>query len=157
MKKAEKALSVIEKTITTLFVSTIVSTIFFQVLVRYVFKISVSWLEELARFTFIWSALFGGALAYNKGVLHKIEILEEKLPKRYSTIIEKINPFFILFILGILLIYGIKLSAFVYSQLSPALRISMTFVYTAVPFSSSIMLIITIINFIKLFRSRNKK
>lgn len=138
-------------------VSVIILSIFAQVLSRYVFKISISWLEELARFTFIWAALYGGSIAYRKGVLHKFEIAYGAISPRIPQVLGIVTRIAILFFLGVLIIYGFKLSFFVYNQFSPALAIRMTYVYLAVPVAAVMMFISTVLDISRVFRSEGQE
>ncbi|MBU8912850.1 MAG: TRAP transporter small permease, partial [Spirochaetales bacterium] len=141
-----KYLGYVELGVVFVLVSVIILSIFAQVLSRYVFKISISWLEELARFTFIWAALYGGSIAYRKGVLHKFEIAYGAISPRIPQVLGIVTRIAILFFLGVLIIYGFKLSFFVYNQFSPALTIRMTYVYLAVPVAAVMMFISTVLD-----------
>ncbi len=144
-----KYLGYLEICVVFVLVSIIVLSIFTQVLTRYVFKISISWLEELARFSFIWAALYGGSIAYRRGALHRFEIHFSAISPRVSQLITGVTDLLILFFLSVLIIFGFKLSLFVYNQYSPALFIRMTYVYLAVPVSAGMMFISTVIDIAK--------
>lgn len=151
-----KYLGYIEICVVFLLVSVIVMSIFTQVLTRYIFKISISWLEELARFSFIWAALYGGSIAYRRGVLHRFEVPFSAISPRVSQLVGGITDLLILFLLGVLIIFGFKLSLFVYNQYSPALFIRMTYVYLAVPVSAGMMFISTVIDIVKVITKGRK-
>lgn len=49
-----------------------------------VFGISLTWAEEMARYCFLWSAFFGAAYGFRKGVHISVTMLIEKFPKKIS-------------------------------------------------------------------------
>lgn len=58
----------------------IVLLVFMGVLSRYLFHYSIAWSEELARFMFLWGALFGAASACKTGQHGGIPLLVDKFP-----------------------------------------------------------------------------
>ncbi|MDL0089792.1 TRAP transporter small permease [Campylobacter gastrosuis] len=53
---------------------------FVNVVMRYCFNSGFSWAGELTNYLFIWSAFFGAAYGFNKGIHISITILVEKFP-----------------------------------------------------------------------------
>ena len=143
-KGIARYLELLELGVVTILISTIIVSIFVQVLSRYVFTVSISWLEELARFAFIWAALYGGSIAYRRGVLHKFEIPFDKISSGLQRGINIVTKVLVLFFLGVLIVFGMKLSIFVYNQFSPALSLRMTYIYLAVPVSAAMMFAATV-------------
>ena len=115
--------------------------VFIQVFSRYLFEISLSWPEELARYCFVWSSLLGAAIAAEKRKLHDIDLGFNKLPEGVKPFVEFVTHVLVCALLLVLLIYGIKLTAMVHSQESPAMEIRMSYVYSAIPVSAALMLI----------------
>lgn len=115
-------------------------TIFIQVLARYVFHHSLAFSEELARYLFVYTAFFGTAVVSKNDGHIVMEALTSKLKKnvaKYAKIVAYICT--IIFVI-ILFCYGIRMMVISSLQLSPALRISMSFVYFAIPSSAFVML-----------------
>ncbi|EGY76342.1 TRAP transporter small permease [Peptoniphilus indolicus] len=118
--------------IITVFLALIISCVL-QVFTRFILNSSLSWTEELARYSFIWANLLGAALCTknksNATVSVVIENINEKNRKKLSLIINILT----ILIGTILIVFGSKVAWAVRTQLSPALRISMAFVYMAAP------------------------
>lgn len=53
---------------------------FVNVVARYVFNSGWTWAGELTNYLFIWSAFFGAAYGFNRGIHISITILVEKFP-----------------------------------------------------------------------------
>ena len=115
--------------------------IFLQVVMRYVFRNSLSWSEELARYVFLWQIWLGASFAVKEHRHLRIEMIVEKLHGRN-------RQFFELFVLLVwfgfsvfLALKGSELSMLLFKrgQVSPAMRIPMGFAYASVPVGCTLM------------------
>ena len=82
------ALDWIEKYLVVFFCAGIVLLIFFGVLSRFVFHYSIAWSEELARYFFLWGALFGAAAACKTGQHGGIPLLVDRFSPGARRIVE---------------------------------------------------------------------
>jgi TRAP-type C4-dicarboxylate transport system permease small subunit len=115
-----------------------------QVIFRYVINLPLFWTEELARYCLVWSSLLGSAVAVKRGQHIAVDIFMEHMPpmlRRWLTITAFIS---VAAILTIILWGGIQLVAITRAQISPALRVSMSVPYLAVPVGAALMLLHTI-------------
>lgn len=151
-EKVRKSLLYVEWTLAGIFLFVMTSSVFLEVLVRYVFAFSLSWPEEVARFSFIWCSLVGGAIAMERNKLHEIDILFDRLPEGVKPLVVFLVNILVLCILLVLFVYGIKLIGVVHRQVSPAMEIRMSYVYSAVPFAAGCMLITHTLNVIETLR-----
>ena len=117
------------------------TAVFLQVFSRYIFHFSLSWPEELARFCFVWASLMGAAIAAEKKKLHDIDLGYNLLADTVKPFVSLASHLLICLLLIVLLIYGIELTQMVHAQESPAMEIRMSYVYSAIPVSASLMLI----------------
>lgn len=119
--------------------STMTIMIVLQVISRYVFKSSLSFSEELARYMFIWSVLLGSAMCLKRRSHVNVEIVMAYAPniiKKYGGLVANILSlvFYI-----ILVYYGFIVVGVTMNQTSPALGIKMGYVYLSIPLSGIIM------------------
>ena len=140
-EKFRKGLLYVEWTLAGVFLSIMTLSVFLEVLARYVLHVSLSWPEEVARFSFIWCSLVGASITMERRKLHDIDLVFEHLPKMMKPFVALLVDFLVLGILSVLLLYGAKLTALVHLQISPAMEIRMSYVYSAIPFASALMLI----------------
>lgn len=120
--------------------------IFLQVVYRYVLADSLSFSEELARCMFVWSVAMGSALALRSRSHIGVEILVERLPKRFAYSAKLVGSFLSLIFFGLLIWYGFDMVLETMDQESAALEISMGYVYLAVPLSGIVLFICEIKN-----------
>jgi len=113
--------------------------IFLQVIFRYVLHNSLTFSEELARYLFVWTVFLGSAVvAKNNGHI-TVGALARRLTgakARYIKIVAYISA---MVFVSILFFQGIKMMILVSFQHSPALGISMSWVYLAIPVSMFVM------------------
>lgn len=136
MEKFKKFIDFIDKIttwITCCVVGIMVLMVSLQVISRYIFHNSLSFTEELARYMFIWSVFMGSVLAMNQrkhvGMTFFAELFKGTA-KRVEQLIADIctNIFFLL-----LLVFGSLMVKNAIAQYTPALNISFSLVYLAVP------------------------
>jgi C4-dicarboxylate transporter, DctQ subunit len=70
----------INQTMAVLGLSVGVLLAFINVILRYVFDMSLTWAAELTNYLFIWSALFGAAYGFKQGAHISVTLLIEKFP-----------------------------------------------------------------------------
>lgn len=120
-----------------------ITVIFFQVVMRYVFKNSLTWSEELARYIFLWQCWIGASYAVKKGAHIRIEILANKCVGQKRIVFEILIAL-IWFSFAFFLAYtGMQITGFVFKsgQLSPAMRVPMGYAYASVPVGGLLMTI----------------
>ncbi len=119
--------------------------VFFQVLFRYVFRISAPWTEELARFAFIWATFLGAGIAFAEGGHIRVSFLVDKFTTpRGNAAIRLLADFFCFWLLGMYVVKGTALSLRLISmgQTSPAMpSLLMGAVYLAIPIGSFLMIL----------------
>jgi C4-dicarboxylate transporter DctQ subunit len=112
----------------------IVGVTFIQVLFRYIFKLSLAWSEELARYLFLWLASLASAYAFKTKSHFALRFLVNRfgkgLQKLTNTLVTSVVALF-------LMIFIWKATEFTISmakQVAPSTQMSM-----AVPYSSAIV------------------
>jgi len=131
-----------------LLVLTIIITlaVFSQVVTRYVIDYPLPFSEELARFLVVWIAFLGGAIAVRQkaliGMDAVIKLLPKALQKTTNVLVFVITTVFLI----TLMISGIYMVEQTANQLSPAMSLSMSIPYLAIPIGSFFMLCNVIAN-----------
>lgn len=126
--------------------STMSIFIFFQVIMRYVFKNSLAWSEELARYIFIWLSYLAIPYATRLRKHVKIEAALYIFPKKLRPIIviigDLISFSFVIFLVwaGFIMVQRLAVSG----QTSPAVGLPMVVIYAA-PFVGFILTVIRMI------------
>ena len=152
----EKFNKYIDKIIFTLiaisFIILILSCVL-QVFTRFILNNSLSWTEELSRYAFIWSNFLGAIFCTKKGTHAIVTIITDSLGKKKKIILNIAVNLIVAIINLIVIIYGFNVAYAVRTQLSPALRVSMSFVYGAAPFSALFILYYSLFNITKDYKN----
>lgn len=111
------------------------------VVFRYVVESSLAFPDELIRYLFIWMIFLGSAVALRRNLHAAIGVLISRLspaPRRAAVMLAtgSCGLFF-----AVLLYSGVQITKHVKFQVSPALEVSMVWVYGAVPAGAAIMLV----------------
>jgi len=128
-----------------------------NVFTRYVLHFSLPWANELARYLFVWVSLVGSSIVYKRAGLAQVTVFYNRTPffiRRYLGIIVQI---FILLFSIYAVKYGWKQTIAVRFQHSAAMRVSMSWIYIAIPLGFTFILIYSINNIIRLFLDKKDK
>ena len=116
-----------------------------QVYTRYVLNTSLSWTEELARFTFIWTNLLGASLCVKYNAHATVTAVFEILPHKIKQYVLVFIQLVILAVSYVLIVPGIQFTMQVSRSVSPAMKLSMGLIYGAVPITGIFIVLYTLI------------
>lgn len=156
MGKLEKSLHS-----TLLFIIFITSSIMIigvivQVVLRSFFDVSLTWMEELSRYMFVWSAFMGAVIASRDKLHPKMDLIIDNVPKKVRKYYQLLLRLFILFFLAYVTYAGFKLvaSPSVFNQESTNLRVPMYVMYAVIPISSILMFLYEAIGIKEIFSNK---
>lgn len=112
-----------------------------NVISRYVFSHSFSWVEEASRYMMIWAALLGAGPALRVGGHIAIDTLQGALPLKAAQWLRALIVLIVAAALVVLLWLGIDYASFAWEQESPVLGWSLGKVYLALPVGAALMLV----------------
>ena len=112
-----------------------------QVVLRYVFRAPLMWVEEGSIFLMIWMTFVGAGIALRRGNHVAMTILCDRLPGAWSRAVSAVSSLLILAFLLVVAWQGWLLSVAVQHQPSPALRIPMMWPYLIIPLGAAFMTI----------------
>jgi TRAP-type C4-dicarboxylate transport system permease small subunit len=104
-----------------------------QVLFRYVFKLPLSWTEELARFLFVWVVFLGSAVSVKELAHVGVEYFLDRLSFGKKKVITVIAYSACVVMALILTKAGWDVTRRTFAQLAPSMQIPMAYVYFAYP------------------------
>ena len=129
-----------------------VCILFSQIFLRVAFNYVVTWSEEISRFSFVWFVFFGASYAARLGAHNRVTVQFKLLPKSFEKVLLLLSDM-VWIAFNIIMI---KESIIVIQDLakykyhSPALGLSMEYVYYIFPISFALMTIRIIqVNYMK--------
>ncbi|MEM6965915.1 MAG: TRAP transporter small permease [Bacteroidota bacterium] len=135
----------------------LVLDVLWQVFGRYVLKQSFSFTEEFARFALIWLAVLGAAYLNGKREHLTMDFLLQKLsPEKIKKRMQIIEVLMFIFALVVMVIGGGNLvyTTLYLGQVSPAMHISLGYVYAIVPISGLLIMFYSVYN-ISFYNNKN--
>jgi len=133
------------------------SIIFFQVLLRIIFKSGLPWVEEISRYIIVWVVLLTGSNLILGDELIKVDFFDKCWPPRASRIRNFIYDIIFIIVLSILIVQG-WLQAFGAIKIRLiSINMSWFWVYLSIPVGAFFMLIQHIFLIFKRFDKNNYK
>lgn len=144
----------IEENIIGIGLLTSVVLVFLNVILRYIFKSSSTWIEEAVRYLIIWVTFIGSAVCFRKSSHMGIDLIFSLTKGPVKKGIEIFGLIASLLFMGFLFKYGVDLVLFTKQsgQIAPSLEIKLFWVYMGIPlgaFLSGIDIIKVLVNKIK--------
>lgn len=111
-----------------------------NVISRYVFLHSFTWVEEASRYIMIWTAFLGAGLALRVGGHIAVDSLPQSLPPAGARWLRTLLVAIVGLTLVVLAWLGVEYAQFGWEQETPVLGWSFGMVYLAVPIGALLML-----------------
>jgi len=120
-----------------------VTLVFIQVVLRYVFNDSIGWSSELARYILIWIAWISASYAVRKNAHIRIEFIKNILGDVGKKVVEIIVLILWFLMALFLVVQGTELAMKINitNQLSPSIGVPMWILYLATPVGGALMCI----------------
>jgi len=115
--------------------------VFFEVLMRYVFRAPLITSVELARLGFVWSCFLGAALGVKRGSHIRFVFFLEKCPGIWRALLQVGVSLLCTAFFAFMLLKGVDMTQRVYDTFFPALGFSQLWLYVPLPLSATIMLV----------------
>ncbi|MCX7139897.1 MAG: TRAP transporter small permease [Proteobacteria bacterium] len=122
--------------------------VFINVVSRYVFNHSFSWVEELTRYMMIWLCFIGAGITLRYGGHIAVDNLQDALPAKGARLLRGLIACIVIGFLGVLVWIGIEYADFGWYQETPIMNISFGMVYLAIPVGC----VLTIVHFLFILR-----
>jgi len=117
-----------------------------QVISRYLLNSPISWIEECARFLFIWMIYCGAIISMKKRLFYKVDYFAEHLPNKLKIIFNFLVQISVLLALLFLFIYSNKTVYAFRAVKSVALHLPWKYIYFSLSFSVFFMIVISLFN-----------
>lgn len=130
---------------------TVVGT--YQITSRYVLKSPCTVSEELISYSFAWMSMFAASYVFGKRDHMRMVFFIERYSKKIQLNVAVLSEIVVLlFAFGVLVCGGKAITTLTMTQMSPALRISMGYIYSVLPTCGVIISIYSILNIIDLLK-----
>ncbi|ACN17799.1 DctQ11 [Desulforapulum autotrophicum HRM2] len=127
-------------------IALIMFAVVFHVVGRYFFGKTYMGTMELVRYTMIWVALLGAAVAFGSEGHIAVNILQDRLTKRSATWLRIAGNILLGVFLVVMIIGGFEIAVRNLKQISLGLQIPMFYPYLAIPIGGISMLFYVLMN-----------
>ena len=137
----------------SILLTVMVTTIFVQVLARYVFLASTPWSEEIAVYCFIWVVLLGTSLGVRSHGHLVADVLPDDLPAPVEKALVALSLALVTVVALVFLWYGADYARLGITRLSFSMGFPMVWIYVGMPIAGAAMLLFLVERFHLLFTS----
>ncbi|EYD71412.1 TRAP transporter small permease [Limimaricola hongkongensis] len=110
-----------------------------QVFARFVMGSPLTFSEEVARFAMIWMTMLGAAYAYRHGTLISVDVFTDIAGPRATRILKVVIAIISFVFAYVLLTEGFSITLRVAGQTAPSTRVSMAWLYAAMPAGAALI------------------
>lgn len=111
------------------------------VVFRFLIQSSLAFPDELIRYLFIWLVFLGAAIAFRRNLHAAIGVFVGMLPDAPRRAALLIATGLSAAFFALMVVYGVRLTLRVAPQISPALEVSMAWVYAAAPAGGAVLFV----------------
>ncbi len=123
--------------------------IFYQVVLRYVFRNANTWSDELARYSMMWIVMLGSPVVFRRNQHIKVDLFIEKVPPKFRKIIKFTLYVVMIFYLAVLFKGGLTMTINASVQLSPGMELNMAVMYASILIGTVLMILYILENMFK--------
>lgn len=138
------AIATVGKFLAWICVTLMVSSILFQVVMRYVFNNAQPWPEEVARAFMMWMMALVAAAAYREGSFVAIEMLHDYLPRVVAALLKLVLYIAALIILYYLFTMGLEFFQRGFRSRAASFDMQLAWVYLSMPVCFGTMILVNI-------------
>ena len=124
--------------------SAMITVVFVQVVLRYVFNESFYGSEEFSRFLFTWFIFMSATLGLERGIHFSVDVFVNLLPRSLRWAIALVVHLIVLAVLALLVVKGIEFTIRNWGQLSSAMQVQMSYANAAIPAGTFLMFLIVV-------------
>ena len=127
---------------------------FIQVVARYLFESSLVFSEELSRYLFVWTVFLGLPVVAKRGGHMAVTALSGRLKGAAARAMSIAAYLVGIAFMATMIVQGVEMVQRTSQQLSPAMEISMSWVYLAIPIGCLFMMLQMVSGLIALLRKK---
>lgn len=138
----------------------ILLTVIWQVVSRYLLKDPASVTEELSRFILIWIGILGAAYAYRQNAHLGFNLVVERQSAEVKRVLLTLVEVIVIVFCVLVMLFGgseLVLLTLELEQISAALGIKMGLIYSVLPISGSLIIAYALVNIVTLWRHSDEE
>jgi TRAP-type C4-dicarboxylate transport system permease small subunit len=156
MRKTYERLIVILQAYSGLLILAMLAVVLVGVFYRYIVDQALSWYDEFAGYILVWVTMYGSVVGLAHGKHISFETLVEKLSPRGQRFVQGFDALCVFCFSLVLLVSGWVLIREMEGETAISIPgVKMAWIYSVMPISGALMLLISVIKLIMLFAGKN--
>jgi TRAP-type C4-dicarboxylate transport system permease small subunit len=131
-----------------------IAAVTIQVFARFFLESAPHWTEEAARIFFVYSVGFGTAIGIKNGDFIRLDLINKYLPGKLSKRLNIFTDMAVIVFAVVLTVHSLKFVQLGMDELSPALQITMGFVFTSITLIGLSVILFTAANLYHSFKRK---
>ena len=128
-----------------------------SVFMRYLFSAPFAWTEEVCLAGFAWFTFMGAGSAIRKRSVVSLDFFYELMPNAAKKIVKVCTTLLCFVAYAFIIYYGFKILSTVKMTITPALRISYTWIYISIPVGGAVSLLALLANLFDVLMGQDKE
>jgi TRAP-type transport system small permease protein len=131
-----------------------ITAVTIQVFTRLFMDSTPHWTEEAARIFFIYSVAFGTGTGLRNGDFVRLDLIGRSMSRKTGRILDVVTDIIVIIFSTVLLVHSLKFVKLGMDELSPALEITMGFVFISIAIIGLAIAIFTVANLQQTFKEK---
>jgi len=150
MGRVTAAISRALEVVTVCLLAVLCAVTFLGVADRYLLQTGIGWTEELARFLLIWASFLSATVVVHRSSHFCITFLVDMLPATTRRAIALSMHVLAIGVLGMIFVQGVRVTAIMRIQTSPAMDLPMNWIYLSLPIATALMIFFLIVQAVEM-------
>lgn len=146
LRRLDSALVWLNKFVIGTMLAIMVTLVFINVVTRYVFNVSLDWIEEVTRYMMIWLVYLAAGLALRNGNHVAVTMLMDMLPAPIRKLARIIVLALIIGFMAAIAWLGTRYALFAWNRTTPILDLSYGLLYLALPIGAALVVLHALID-----------
>ena len=156
MRKTYERLVAVLQAYSAILILIMLTTVLLGVFYRYILDQALSWYDEFAGYILVWVTMYGAVAGLARGKHICFETLVEKFSPRGQRVVEAFDTLCVLCFSLVLLVSGWVLVREMADETAVSVPwVKMAWIYSVMPISGGLMVLIGIIKLIMLFKKKD--
>ncbi len=143
LRRINDVIEMVLLNVAALLFATFVAVVFLQVVARNYLEISLLWTDEIALLCFVWTVLFGSAVAVRRRLHYVVEVLPARF-SRTNLVLQLLAGILCLGLIYVMIVPGYTFADMGWRRASIALRMPLFYLFISFPIAGIAMAIFSL-------------
>lgn len=143
LRRINDAIEMVLLNVAAMLFALFIALVFLQVIARNYLALSLLWTDEVALLCFVWTVLFGAAVAVRRRLHYVVEVLPQRF-SRVNLLLQLFAGLLCLVLIYVMIVPGYTFADMGWRRYSIALRMPLFYLFISFPISGAAMALFTL-------------